>query len=183
MIENPFVLVLNSLLPEPQASLLNGMLFGIRADMSYSFYQALQVTGVLHVIALSGMNISILIDIVGKLLYPFGKKISAVFSIIFIIGFVIFVGASPTVVRAAIMGSMGLVAIIFGKRYWSLLALFLASGVMLLFRPDWIYDISFQLSFLATVGIILANKVVKREFSKRWSKQLIYAFKENLVMT
>lgn len=183
MVENPFLSVINSLLPEPQASLLAGMLFGVRATMSYPFYLALRDTGVLHVIALSGMNIAILIDIFGKLLNRYGRKFSAIFSGIIIILFVFFVGPSPTIVRAGIMGSMSLFAIILGRRYWSMLALFIASGVMLFLRPEWIGEVSFQLSFLATLGVILANKVVERERSGRWSKQLIYALKENIAMT
>ncbi len=151
--------------------------------MSSAFYEALRNTGVLHVIALSGMNISILIDIVAKATGFLGKRISGMAAIVFIFVFVIFVGPNPTIVRAAIMGSMSLLAILFGRRYWSMLALFLTSGLMLLVRPEWLNEISFQLSFLATLGIILANKVVERENSPRLSKQLIFIFKENLVVT
>lgn len=180
---NPFISVINQLLPEPQASLLAGMLFGVRADIPQAFYQDLIATGVIHVIALSGTNISILIDIVAKATGFLGKRVSAVSSIVFITSFVLFVGPSPTIVRAAIMGSMSMVAIFFGRRYWSLLSLFIASGIMLIIEPSWGGEISFQLSFLATLGIILANKVVEREQSKRLSRQLIFIFKENLVMT
>src|SRR3989344_1590781 len=134
------------------------MLFGVRAEMPYPFYLALRNTGVLHVIALSGMNISILIDIVAKATGFLGKKISGIVAIVFIFTLVIFVGPSPTIIRASIMGSMSLLAILFGRRYWSLLALFLTSGIMILVRPEWLSEISFQLSFLATFGIILANK-------------------------
>lgn len=181
--DNPFLAVINSLLPEPQASLLSGMLFGVRQQMPTDLYGGMRDSGVLHVVALSGSNISILIDIVAKMTLFLGKKISVITTIIVIGGFVIFVGASPTIVRAAIMGSMSLIAIYLGRREWSLLSLFLASGVMLLALPNLIEDISFQLSFLATLGIILADGIVERKRIFRLLDQLIYGFKENLAMT
>lgn len=181
--ENPFVAVINQLLPEPHASLLNGILFGIKAEMPYAFYQVLRNSGVLHVIALSGMNITILIDIVATMTLILGKKISLFLTFFIICGFVIFVGASPSIVRAAIMGGMSLLAIYFGRRDWSLLSLFLASGVMLLVNFSWIGDISFQLSFLATLGIILADGIVERKRVFRPLEQLIFGLKENFVMS
>jgi len=180
---NPFISVINQLISEPQASLLNGILFGVKSQMPKELFYALRDTGVLHVIALSGMNISILIDILAKLTLFLGRRVSIIVTILSIFGFVMFVGPSSSVVRAAIMGAMTLVAIYFGKRAWSLLSLFLASGIMLLVRPEWLKEISFQLSFLATLGVILANNVIKRERSLRLSKQLIFGFKENLAMT
>lgn len=180
---NPFLSIINSLLPEPQASLLNGILFGTKAAMTKEFYTALRDSGVLHVIALSGTNISIIIDLLAKATLFMGKKVSVVFTLILIIVFVWFVGASPSVVRAAIMGSMTLIAIFFGRQDWGLLSLFIASGMMLLIHADWLKDISFQLSFLATLGIILANNIVERKQNPSPSKQLIYIFKENLAMS
>lgn len=180
---NPFVPVVNSLLPEPQAGLLNGILFGIKANMAHSLYQAMRDTGVLHIIALSGMNISILVNLVAKVTLFLGRKISIMATLIIISAFVVFVGPSPSIVRAAIMGGMSLIAIYLGRQSWSILSLFLTSGIMLLVRPNWLGEISFQLSFLSTLGIILAVKLVKRKQSFRLLDQLKYAFKENLALT
>ena len=180
---NPFLQVINQLLPEPQASLLNGILFGIRAQMPYALYQALVTTGLLHVIALSGTNISILIDLVAKVTLFLGRKISIIVTVCIIVAFVMMVGVSPTVVRAAIMGAITLIAVYLGRKSWSILSLFLASGVMLLIRPQWIGDISFQLSFLATLGIILGNDLVKRKYARTIWEKIIYALKVNLALT
>src|SRR3989338_6680466 len=149
-----FSSIINSTLPEPQASLLNGILFGVRGSMPFDFYQALITTGTLHIIALSGMNITILINLTAKATLFLGRRISIIVTICLIALFVMFVGAGPTIVRAAIMGSLSLIAIYFGRVYFSLLSLIMASLVMLLFYPDLIGNISFQLSFLATLGII-----------------------------
>ncbi len=148
--------VINSLLPEPHASLLAGMLFGVRRTMPGNFYDALINTGTLHVIALSGQNIAIIISLFGYITIRwFSRKTSAVITIIGITLFIFFVGPSPTVIRAGLMGSLSLVATIFGRRNWSMLSLILVSTIMIIVRPDWLIDISFQLSFLATLGIIL----------------------------
>lgn len=180
---NPFIPLLNSYLPEPQASLLNGVLFGTKANMPKSFYEALIATGTLHVIALSGINISIIINLIAKITLFTGRKLSSLLTIILIVGFVVFVGASPSIVRAAIMGSMSLFAVFFGRRDWGLLSLFLSGGMMLLIDFSLIRNISFQLSFLATFGIILANKKEECQKENRLFGQIIHWFKVNLRLT
>ena len=148
--------VLNRLLPEPHAGLLGGILFGTKAAISKELYDALVTTGTLHIVALSGMNITILESLVAATLLPvLGRRAAGVVTILVIISFVWFVGPSASVVRAAVMGSMALLAVVFGKQTWSIFSFLLTAGVMLLFKPAWIGDLSFQLSALATLGIIL----------------------------
>lgn len=180
---NPLTQVINSLLHEPQASLLNGIIFGIKANMPGVFYQALVDTGTLHVIALSGVNISILINLMGKATIVSGKKTSSILTICLIVLFVLLVGPSPSVIRASLMGSLSLIAIFFGRREWGLLGLILSAATMLLFKFSLIKDISFQLSFMATLGIILANNKRERQPGKVFPDRLIYLLKENLKMT
>jgi len=151
--------------------------------MPYALYQALITTGLLHVIALSGTNISILIDLVAKVTLFLGRKISIILTVSIIVAFVMMVGPSPTVVRAAMMGAITLIAVYLGRKAWSMLSLFLASGVMLLIKPEWIGEISFQLSFLATLGIILGNDLVKRKYTRTLGEKLVYALKVNLALT
>ena len=180
---NPLTQVINSLLHEPYASLLNGIIFGTKANMPRAFYQALIDTGTLHVIALSGVNISILINLMGKATIVSGKKASSILTICLIVLFVLLVGPSPSVIRASLMGSLSLIAIFFGRREWGLLGLILSAAIMLLFKFSLIKDISFQLSFMATLGIILANNKRERQPGKVFPDRLIYLLKENLKMT
>lgn len=180
---NPFIPVLNSLLPEPQASLLNGILFGTKASMPKSFYEALITTGTLHVIALSGINITIIINLIAKITLFMGRKLSSLLTISLIIIFVAFVGASPSIVRAAIIGIMSLFAVFFGRRDWGLLSLFLSGGIMLLMDLQLIRNVSFQLSFLATFGIILANREGECRQRKSPLQQIIHWFLENMRLT
>lgn len=151
-----FVALINQLLPEPHAGLLSGLLFGTKATLSKNLYDALVKTGTLHIVALSGMNITILASLVNLFfLRLISRRLASLLTIGIIILFVWFVGASPSVVRAAIMGSIALLAVIFGRQQWSLFSWILAVGIMLLLNPVWIGDLSFQLSALATLGIIL----------------------------
>ncbi len=142
---NPFADAISSLLPEPQASLLNGMVFGIRSSLPKSLYQDLITTGTVHMIALSGMNISILTALIGKITHPLGRKLSIVFTILCIAGFVLFVGPSPSIIRAAIMAGIALTATLLGRQYWPYFALVLSALVMLAVQPLLIVDVSFQL--------------------------------------
>lgn len=151
-----FTSVINQVLPEPHAGLLSGILFGTKAALSKDFIDALTKTGTLHIIALSGMNISIVGSLCAATLGAFlTKRVTSVFTILCIIGFVLFVGPSPSVIRAAIMGTMTLLATVFGRRQWGIYSLMCTAGVMLLVHPGWIGEVSFQLSFLATLGIML----------------------------
>lgn len=151
-----FTAILNQLLPEPHAGLLNGILFGTKATIPKDFMDALIATGTLHIVALSGMNITILESLIAGTLLPLvGRRIASALTILLIIGFIWFVGFSPSVIRAGIMGSMALIAIIFGRQKWSLFFFILTCAIMLLVHPAWITDLSFQLSAGATLGIIL----------------------------
>lgn len=151
-----FTAVINQLLPEPHAGLLNGLIFGTRATLSEDFVTALTRTGTLHIIALSGMNISILVRVIhGVLLRFLNRRLTNIATIVGIAGFVWFVGPSPSVVRAAIMGSIVLLSVTLGRQNWSILTLIITSAVMLLVKPEWLGNLSFQLSVLSTLGIIL----------------------------
>lgn len=148
--------MLGHLLPEPHAGLLAGMLLGTRNTMAPEFHDALVATGTLHIIALSGFNISILINIIGLTLSKFvSKSISSVASIVIIIGFILFVGPSPSIVRAGFMGSLSLIAVLLGRQRWALYSLFLTSVGMVIVRFEWLWDISFQLSVMSSLGLIL----------------------------
>ena len=135
------------------------MLFGVKTTMPKDFYNALIITGTLHVVALSGMNISIIIrllfDMLGAVL---GKMLGVAFTLVGIIGFVLLVGPSPSVIRASIMGSLSILAVFLGRKDVPIVSLFLTGLGMLVFDWKLITTISFQLSFLATLGIILFGK-------------------------
>lgn len=148
--------VLGRILPEPQAGFLSGILFGTRSTMTKGLIDAFVTTGTIHVVALSGQNLSIFTGTLANWFSALvSRRISSLLIIFILVWFLWFVGPSPSLIRAVIMGSLTLLAVIFGRRNLSLLSLVLAVSSMLVLNSSWIGDLSFQLSVLATLGIIL----------------------------
>ncbi|HLD24502.1 MAG TPA: ComEC/Rec2 family competence protein [Patescibacteria group bacterium] len=154
--------IINQLLPEPHASLLAGLLFGTKTSLPRDLYESLITTGTIHIAALSGQNLSILSTMISdRLVWIIGKRGASAITLLLIVWFVSFVGPSPSIVRAAIMTGLTMIATVFGRQYWALLSWMLAVGIMLVLNFSWISEISFQLSALATLGIILFSRKEK----------------------
>ncbi len=144
------------LLPEPHASLLSGVLLGQRRSLPETFSTALQQTGTLHVVVASGYNVSVIAGVLSYLfLHFFSRRTSIVFVIFGVILYVILAGADPPVVRAGLMGMYALFGHYYGKQYHGIWVLFVTSLAMALFSPLIVFDIGFQLSVAATLGILV----------------------------
>lgn len=151
-----FVSLVRSYLHEPHASLVNGILLGRQLFVTDTFYTQLKHVGLIHIVVLSGQNIAILANASLSLLVPLvGRRNASILAIFIIVGFVLFVGVEPPVVRASIMGTIALVGLLFGRKTIALFTLIISGIVMILAQPEWISSISFQLSFGATLGIIM----------------------------
>ena len=174
-----FTSVINSYLPEPHASLLNGIIFGTSVKTAQNLYNNLKIVGLLHLVVLSGMNITLLAAVVAAVFDRWGKKISLIISIVTIIVFINFVGIQAPVIRAGIMGILSLLAVVFGRKAAAFYLLILTATIMILIWPAWIGTISFQLSFGATLGIILLAKT-KTKKPKKILAKLKYSFIKEL---
>lgn len=147
--------IFSRVLPEPQASLLSGIVLGTRRQMPKDFRQNLQKTGTIHVVVASGYNISVVAGLLISVLVRFIKRQFALLLSFFgILVYTLIAGAEPPVVRAAIMGSLTFLAQFLGREKDAWRALFFAGGVMLMINPLLLFDLGFQLSFLATAGIL-----------------------------
>lgn len=153
-----FTSVIDSYLPEPQASLLNGIIFGVDLKTTKSFYQQLKIVGLLHLVVLSGSNITLIGAVVGNLTAYFSKRISILITVLTIISFVMFVGPQAPIVRAGIMGILTYVAILTGRRNIALYSLILSAIFIGVVFPKWLASISMQLSYGATLGLILFGR-------------------------
>ncbi len=143
---------------EPEASLLLGILIGARKGLSQNIADEFNETGLSHIAAVSGYNISVIIAALGWLAYAFGRRGSAVVSAVVIIVFVLLAGPSASVIRAAVMGGMLLIAFSVGRPYAAGPAIFAAGAFMLFQNPKILFwDAGFQLSFAATLGIVYGN--------------------------
>ena len=153
-----FTQVINGYLPEPHASLLNGILLGIPVRGQTLLYNQLKTVGLVHIVVLSGMNITLLSAIITNITSHLGKKISLLTTIATIIIFISFVGAQPPVIRAGFMGVLTLIGILLGRKTLVLYSLLLSAIFIAIFWPSWPTTISFQLSYAATLGLILFSK-------------------------
>jgi len=150
-----FTSVINHYLPEPQSSLLNGIIFGVNLHTTKLLYQQLKIVGLLHIVVLSGMNITILATIVGSLTSFFSKRISILITILTIFLFILFVGPQAPIVRAGFMGILTFVSFLTGRKNYVLYSLFLSLVFISLVFPKWLTSVSLFLSYGATIGIIL----------------------------
>lgn len=141
--------------PEPSAGLLGGILFGEKHLLSDELLESLRITGIVHVVVLSGYNISIIARYLGGAAALVSSNASFAVSTVGILAFGTMVGWGSTAARAVLMALIILFARVTGRVYAGVSALFVAAAIMLAWNPFILaYDPSFQLSFLATFGIL-----------------------------
>ncbi|MBE3067240.1 MAG: ComEC/Rec2 family competence protein, partial [Chloroflexi bacterium] len=142
--------------PDPEASLLAGILLGNDNGLPATLQQAYKNTGTAHIIAISGFNIAIIaslfVTLFSRLL---GPRRGAVAAVIGIAAYTILVGASASVLRAAFMGGLAILARQLGRRQNGINTLAATAAVMAVINPHTLWDAGFQLSFGATLGLIL----------------------------
>jgi len=162
-------------LPEPQASYLGGLLVGARSDIPSEVRDNFRETGTSHLVALSGFNVTIIVNYLGKI---FSSLWFPAFGIIL---FVLATGAQSSLVRAAIMGILALLSSRLGHNYQAGTALLFAASIMLFFDPTLLFgDIGFQLSVAATWGLVYLAPSLTHYLRKvpNW-----LGFRENLALT
>ncbi|MDQ2690015.1 MAG: ComEC/Rec2 family competence protein, partial [Chloroflexota bacterium] len=158
---------LNDLVPEPEAALGAGILLGVRASIAPEINDAFATAGLTHVVAISGWNIAIVAALVAAVVRPLsrrpgGRWTTAAVSAATVGGYVVLTGASPSVTRAALMAGAMLVVRLGGSRAHASSALAMAALVMLLAAPPVLWDVGFQLSLLATAGLIWFGAPIER---------------------
>jgi len=157
------ILLFSKTLPEPSSSLLLGIVFGIKESMPKDFENNLRTSGVLHVVAASGMNISMIGAFASSIFAFFFKRQAAlVASILIIIFYAFLAGLEPSILRAAIMGVLAFSGQILGKQNLAFYGLFIAAYSMLFYSPMLLLDVGFQLSFLATLGLLYIKPILNR---------------------
>lgn len=153
-------------LPEPNASLLVGILLGDSRGLAPAVSDAFNATGSSHIIAISGFNMAILSGVVMGLLNRFGvrPRLAALIGILTLAVYTIFVGASASVVRAAIMSSMLVFSGLIRRKTYVPTSLAFVTLVLSLFNPFILWDVGFQLSLFATLGLSLFATPLQQRF-------------------
>ena len=159
--------------PDPEAALLAGILLGDDSGMPTELQQAYVNTGTAHIIAISGFNIAIIAGLFVLLFSRLlGKRKGAIAAVIGITVYTVLVGATASVVRAAIMGGLAIFAGQAGRRQNGLVTLAFTGGVMALINPNVLWDVGFQLSFAATLGMILYAGPFQDWFNRLLARRL-----------
>jgi competence protein ComEC len=164
-IKNAFIKNINQIIPIPESDLGNGLILGIRGGFDSDTKNEFISTGTIHIIALSGYNVTIVAENVMKIFsLIFSQVVSIIFGIIIIILFIIMSGASSTAIRAGIMATIMLLGRMTGRSYDAGRALVIAGLLMVANDPRVLVDMSFQLSFIATGGVLFVTPKVMNWF-------------------
>jgi competence protein ComEC len=149
-------------LPEPESALARGILLGQRASIPKELADDFNRAGISHLVAISGWNVTLLSGYAVVLLaWLAGRRWAIVAAIGLVFLYAAFVGASPSVMRAAVMGSFMLGAALAGRPGSALTAVVFAGALLVLPDALTINDVAFQLSFAATVGIVVLAKPIE----------------------
>jgi competence protein ComEC len=151
-------------LPEPQASLAQGIVLGIRNTIPDDLKGALSTTGTAQLLAISGINLTILTGLLialGRLLFGRRHYIYVWLALVSIWFYAVLTGLQAPVIRAAIMASVFLLAERLGRQKNAFPALAMSAAVMTGINPQVLWDISFQLSFLAMTGLIFLTPLLQ----------------------
>ena len=167
---------------EPNAAFINGILLGSRENIPQDLKEAFNKTGTTHILAISGYNITIVGLYVSSLLTFFMRRQKAFWiTVLAIILFTILTGASASVVRASIMGILVLLVYREGRFYSMINSIVFAGAAMVALNPKILrFDVGFQLSFLATLGLIYIAPLLKEKLKKIPE---FWNFKENFAAT
>lgn len=150
-------------LPPKESGLLLGIVLGIKDKIDPEYYQRLRDVGVLHVVAASGSNVSLVAGFLLGFFSIFVKRRGAIlFTVLGILFYSLISGFDPPIVRASLMAIFAFAALAFGKQNYSAYILIVTAFLMLFIKPELISDSGFQLSFASTAGIIYIKPIVDR---------------------
>jgi len=157
--------VFNKILPLPESALLSGILIGDVAELSSKETMNFSVSGITHIVAVSGYNVNLIIAFWLMLAPNLGLSRKKVFilSFVFLCFFAILTGLGSSVVRASLMSLTLLFGQTLGRKYHALNGLLFVGALMVLFNPLILFfDLGFQLSFLSTLGLISLSEKIKK---------------------
>ena len=162
-LKHVFIGSLGRSIEEPESSLVAGMLVGAKQSLGERLLELLRNAGIVHIIVLSGYNITIVAEALMRMTAFLPRVVSFAAGSVSIVLFALLAGAGSTVVRASIMALLVVAARALGRPNDLLRGLVIAGVAMVLHRPHiLLYDLSFQLSFMATLGLIVFAPHVER---------------------
>lgn len=153
---------INKLYPQREGGLMTAMLLGDRNNLDDDLYDLYREAGIVHIIAISGMHISILAGIILILVKPLGRYISSVIVILFMCFYIILTGGSVSVVRSGVMMFFYILSGLISRKYDLISSTALACALLLFVNPYYIFDLGFQYSFVAVFTIGFTSEILKK---------------------
>jgi competence protein ComEC len=165
ILKENFLNSLTKVIPEPHSAFMGGLTIGAKQSIPKNLMEDFRQTGIIHIVVLSGYNITLVADTMMKIFGFMPKILGIGFGALGIILFTIMTGASAATVRASIMALLVVLARATGRIYEIAWALFITAFFMILHNPKILrFDAGFQLSFLATLSLIILAPKLESKF-------------------
>lgn len=172
ILRNDLLEIYQKALPQPESGLIGGMVIGAKGWLDPDFYNSAKFTGVAHVVVASGTNVTFVISFLSAVAFLFLKRREAIPVILSgIITYLFISGFDAPLIRAAVMSGIAFIAQETGRLSSTIRIFFLTAGGMLVYNPDWIFDVGFLLSFASTGAIIIFQKRIAKLF--KWLPGII----------
>lgn len=176
-IRGRFFAGINTTLPDPQGSLGLGFIVGLRVLLPESLLDQLSRTGLTHIVAVSGYNLTILVRLTRRLLAQYSKYLATASAFGLIIGFIAVTGLAPSIFRAAIVSGLALAGWYWGRKFKPMVLILASAAVTAGINPTYLwFDIGWWLSFLAFFGVLVLAPTLLSRFgrgSSHWLVQLL----------
>lgn len=171
-----FAAGMETALPEPLASFAMGLLIGQKTNLPDEIYTQLLMVGLVHIIAVSGYNLTIILRATEGMLKKHSKRLSTILSLSLIGIFLLFAGGSASIVRASIVSLLAIAAAYYGRKIKALVLITLAAAITAWANPFYVWsDVGWYLSFLAFFGVMVIAPLVLLRLPKRLSGSLVVA--------
>jgi len=171
---------LDRLHPPEHAAFLKGLMLGYRAELSDELKEAFQVTGTVHILAVSGSNVALValvaLAFAGSL--RVGRRIMILITLISLAAYMVVTGSSPSVVRATIMGAIVVASGLCSRRTDAVQSLAVAAVILLLVDPRNVFDVGFQLSFVSVASLIIGVP-----YAAEWTQRFPEEIRESRILS
>ncbi|TDQ82884.1 ComEC/Rec2 family competence protein [Sphingobacterium yanglingense] len=156
------------------------LIFGYRSEMDERMVNAFTNTGTVHILSVSGLHVALVFGLLMLLLkwvdyFPNGSHLRSIIIIGMVWGYVVLTGMSPPILRAGIMITFFILSLAVNRQQVTLNTLFASALFIVLFMPKSLFDVGFQLSYLAVLGIVLLHPLLKKLYlpKNRWGRLLV----------
>ena len=160
-IRNAFAERIKRLIPESEVKLGLSYLLGMKSGLPENLSENLRTIGLMHIVVASGAHLGILVGIVRKLFGGLSRFVELVFSILFVVLFMMMVGWTPSIMRAGVMVILSLVAWFHGRKIAPWRMILMVAAVTLLINPMFLVDLGWLFSFASFAGIMVLSPMIK----------------------